>query len=132
MKRPCPRCGSDTVSFRARWRASVARPVDCERCQALLAPIEWPSSLLIAIGTVGVPATAFISLALESWWPLIAGVLLLLFGPSVVAGVVPLRIVRRAQMRRARIVGWVVLVPALLYGFACLVLVIWGLLRGAL
>jgi len=87
---------------------------------------------LIAIGTVGVPATAFISLALESWWPLIAGVLLLLFGPSVVAGVVPLRIVRRAQMRRARIVGWAVLVPALLYGFACLVLVIWGLLRGAL
>jgi hypothetical protein len=132
MRRTCPRCDADTPSFRARSRASVARPMSCGRCQAPLAPIGWPSSVLIALGILGVPAAAFFSLAVESWWPLILSLFLFLFGPSFINGVVPLRVVRRSHTLVARILGWTVLVPALVYGFACLALVAYGLLKGAL
>ena len=106
--------------------------MDCEQCHVPLAPIAWPSNLLIALGTVGVPAIAFISLGVDSWWPLVAGLFLFLVGPSVVAGVVPMRIVRPAQKRWAWIVGWAFLLPALLYGFGCLAVVVYGLFKRAL
>jgi hypothetical protein len=63
---------------------------------------------------------------------LILSLFLFLFGPSFINGVVPLRVVRRSHTLVARILGWAVLVPALVYGFACLALVAYGLLKGAL
>ena len=133
MNRYCPRCGSDSLSFTTRMRASVANPVACARCSAPLAPVSWPSDVLTVLGMfVIVPGAVLGALAIESWWLLVAGVFVALLGPLAMSGAMPLRVVRHGQKLRARIVGWALLVPALVFGFACLALVAYGLLKGAL